>query len=382
MTWNFDKIKKIITHFKDLTSIGIANILSSAISAVFWIYLATVIDADNYGRIGYFITIAAVAGVISSLGASNFMTVYTAKGYDVKKPLLVLVGISSTIVSITLFLILFNAGVSVYIVGYAIFSLLIAEMLGKKLYTNYAKIIIIQRTLMVIFAFMLFYLFGSEGVIVGISLSFIPFSIIFLINIKNKKSDYTYLKSKKFFLMNNYLLDITRTISGSLDKIIIAPVFGFMILGNYYLGLQIFSILLILPSTVFSYILPQDASGIKNKKLKKIIICVSIIITVLGIIVAPYVIPYLFSKFTNAIEIIQILSMAVIPSTINLILISEFLGIEKSRIIMYGSIIYIAIQIPSILVLGSIIGVNGLAIAFVLSSIGESIFLFTMKKIQ
>ncbi len=379
MTGNFEKIKKTITRFKDLTSLGIANILSSAISGIFWIYLATIIDTDDYGEIGYYIAIASVAGVISSLGASNFMTIYTAKGKELKKPLTILVGISSTTVSLTLFLILFNAGVSVYVVGYAIFGLLIAELLGKKLYSSFAKITVIQRALMVIFAFSMFYLFGSEGVVLGISLSFVPFAIIFLISIKNKKNDFTYLKSKKYLLMNNYLLDISRIFSGSLDKIIIAPIFGFAILGNYYLGIQIFSVLLILPSVVFNYILPQDSSGVTHKKLKTIVVFASIIIAFSGIILAPHIIPYVFPKFVDAIEVIQILSISIVPATINFILISEFLGAEKSRTVMLGSGIFLSIQIPTIFILGNMIGVNGLAVALVLANIGESIFLFINK---
>lgn len=378
-TWR--RVKSYISKFKDLTSIGIANILSSAISGIFWIYLATIIETDNYGEIGYYISIAAVAGVVSSLGASNFMTVYTAKGHDLKKPLTLLIGISSTIVSLILFFILFNAGVSIYIVGYAIFSLLIAELLGKKLYTNYAKITIIQRSLMVGLAFLFFYLFGADGVVLGISLSFVPFGITFLVNIKNKKNDFTYLKSKKYVLIDNYLLDISRTFSGSLDKIIIAPIFGFAILGNYYLGIQIFSILLIIPSIVFYYILPQDSSGITHKKLKKVVIMASTIIAFLGIILAPHVIPYLFPKFTNAIEVIQILSLAIIPATINLIFISEFLGAEKSRAIMTSSGIFLTIQIPSIFILGNQIGVNGIAIALVLAHIGQAVFLAVISKL-
>jgi O-antigen/teichoic acid export membrane protein len=380
MTNNFDKIKKTILKFKDLTSLGIANILSSAISGIFWIYLATVIDTDSYGEIGYYITIASVAAVISSLGASNFMTVYTAKGQDLKKPLTILIGISSIVTSLVLFLILFNLGVSIYILGYAIFSLFISELLGKKLYVKFAKITVIQRALMVGLAFSLFYVLGSDGVIVGISLSFIPFVIIFLISIKNKKNDFSNLKNKKSFLMNNYVLDLSRTFSGSLDKIIIAPIFGFAILGNYYLGMQIFSILLILPSVVFYYILPQDASGINHVKLKKILVSLSVFIAIVSVLLAPYIIPYLFPKFTDAIQIIQILSIGLIPATINLIFISEFLGAEKSKIIVYGSGVAIIIQIPSIFVLGDLIGVNGLAIASVLAGGGEAIFLFVIKK--
>ena len=53
-------------------------------------------------------------------------------------------------------------------------------------------------------------------------------------------------------------------------SIFVAPLFGFAILGNYQLGIQLVAILGILPGIVYQYILPRDSSGESNKKLKKL----------------------------------------------------------------------------------------------------------------
>ena len=63
------------------------------------------------------------------------------------------------------------------------------------------------------------------------------------------------------FLANTYLHDIAGSFRGEIDKLIIAPMLGFIFLGNYFLGLQIIGILGILPGIVCSYVLPMDASG-------------------------------------------------------------------------------------------------------------------------
>ena len=72
-------LKKKIIGQRDLASIGFANITGSSISAIFWLYLAAVITPGEYGEIHYFIAIAALAQIISLIGSSNVLTVYTAK---------------------------------------------------------------------------------------------------------------------------------------------------------------------------------------------------------------------------------------------------------------------------------------------------------------
>ena len=50
-----------IPGLKDIGSIGIANIAGSGISGLFWIYLASLLGEENYGELGFYISIASVA---------------------------------------------------------------------------------------------------------------------------------------------------------------------------------------------------------------------------------------------------------------------------------------------------------------------------------
>ena len=66
----------------------------------------------------------------------------------------------------------------------------------------------------------------------------------------------------------------------------------------------------------------------------------------------------------------------IIPFSINTVYASKFLGFEKSRIILFGSIVTILVYVVGILTLGEIIGIQGVAISYVLGMIILSIFYF------
>ena len=165
-----------------------------------------------------------------------------------------------------------------------------------------------------------------------------------------------------------------------IDKLIIAPLVGFALLGNYHLGVQFLSILHILPGIVYKYILPQDASGKPNKKLKQLTVISSIGIAILGIVLGPIVIPLFLPQYVEAIAIIQIMSVSVIPSTINLMYTSKLLGNEKTKFLLMGSSIYLIILILGIIILGLTYGINGMAVAIIISTSAETCFYHFINK--
>ena len=167
---------------------------------------------------------------------------------------------------------------------------------------------------------------------------------------------------------------------GEVDKLIIAPLLGFAILGNYALAMQFYAVLMIFSSIVFKYLLPQDSTGIPNTRLKTNTIFMSVGISVLGITLSPIVIPQFFPKFEDAIIAIQILSISVVPATIGYICISEFLGLEKSRFVLIGRIIALSTLVLGMITLPIYYGIVGAASAFVLSSCTQTIFLILAKK--
>ncbi len=381
MREKFNGIKDIFTRFRGLATIGFGNITSAGISAIFWFYLASLLGAENYGQVSYLIAIASISTTISFLGAGNTIIVYTAKGEKIASSIFFISIISSAVTLIAVFIIFSQIGVSLYILGYVIFSLATSELLGKKLYGDLSKYLITQKILMTGFAISLYYFLGIEGVILGIALSFFPYSIRIYKSFKESKINLKLVKPHFGFMMNSYALDLSRTLSGSTDKLLILPMFGFTILGHYQLGIQFLSVLMILPSIVYQFILPEDSSGNTNDILKKYTIIFSIIFAFLGIVLSPIVLPVLFPKFIDAIEIVQIVSLSIIPATINLIYISKFLSKGLSKIVLVGSGVFLSIQITAIFILGQIYGVNGIAVALLIATFAEVIFLVISNRV-
>ena len=79
---NWDKIKKF-SGKKDLASIGIANVVSTGISGLFWFYLAALIGTENYGELSYLFAIVGIVATVASIGSGYTTIVYTAKNINI-----------------------------------------------------------------------------------------------------------------------------------------------------------------------------------------------------------------------------------------------------------------------------------------------------------
>ena len=140
--------------------------------------------------------------------------------------------------------------------------------------------------------------------------------------------------------------------------------------------------LTLIPIAFGKYLLPNDATGNENKKLKKMLILFSIIIAILGFIIGPIVITSIFPEFTKAGEVIQIVSISVIPSTITMTYQTKFMGREQSRLVLISSVVLTGTQIVGIVILGNYFGVNGIAFSLVLGTTAAAIYSFFADKMM
>tara|TARA_B110000438_G_scaffold303524_1_gene365398 strand:- start:2939 stop:4108 length:1170 start_codon:yes stop_codon:yes gene_type:complete len=378
--WNL--IKQKILNENGILSIGFSDIVGSGISAIFWLYIASVIDPGEYGEIHYFLGIAGMAQIFSMIGNAHVLTVYSAKKEKIQSTLFILSIIPTIISSIIIIVILSRIDSALLVFGYVIFESVNSVLLGRKYYRRYAKMILIQKSLTIILGISFFYMFGASGIIFALVLTFIPYFTIFIKEFQQTKIDFSLLKEKKNFIINNYLMTISGSFGGQIDKIILAPLLGFTLLGNYSLALQIFTILVIFSSIIFKFLLPQDASGISNKKIKKITILISIVISIIGITIVPKIIPVFFTKFIGTIDAISIMSFAVVPETITMLYMSKMLGQEKSRFILIAKLISLIIIVIGFILVGPIYGIIGLATILVIASVSQTGFLVISDKIS
>ena len=378
------KIEKWILFLqkeKNLFSIGASNLIANGISSIFWLYLASILSSNDYGQLGFYLSIVGITGAISLIGSANTMTVLVSKGEKIQSTVFSMILLTSITVGFATYLIFQNTSMALYPIGYVIFSSILFELLGKKQFVNFFMYSISQRILMVILALFFYQDFGIDGIVLGYACSFFPYAILMIRGYKESKIDFSILKKKSKIIVNNYLEHLLQIVSLNIDKIIILPVLGASILGHYLLGFQIFALLLVIPSAVFQYILPYDAINKKNQKLKKVTILFSIVVAIIAISIAPSILPTMFPKFEESIIIVQIMSLAIIPKTISTIDTSILLGKHKNRIVMTGTLISTIILIVGILSIGPIWGHIGISIMFVCSKIGEMIFLHIKKRI-
>ena len=373
--------RKFFQKSKNLTALGSSYILSNAISAIFWLFLASILDVDQYGELGYLLAIVGTVGAFGLIGSNNTLTVYVAKGIKIQATVFFITLIAGVALSIGLLVFTQNILISFYPLALIIFSTVIFDLLGKKAFTNYGKYLVIQRILMVIFALVFLEIWGINGIIFGYTLSFTVFSFLIYKAFQEGKIDFKLLKDRKNFILNSYGTHVLEVISINIDKLIIFPMFGALILGPYQLGFQIFVVIMILPHIVTQYTLPHDATGIKNKSLKKYTMIISGIITGLTVILSPLLIPIFFPKYIEAIEVIQVMGFALVPSALTLILTSELLGKENSRSVILGVIVAIIVLILGIIILGEYMGLLGLALSLVIARSLQCITLLILKKI-
>jgi len=377
------KIEKWISFLqkeKNLFSIGASNLIANGISSIFWLYLASILSSNDYGQLGFYLSIVGITGAISLIGSANTMTVLVSKGEKIQSTVFSMILLTSIAVGFATYLVFQNTSMALYPIGYVIFSSILFELLGKKHFVNFFMYSISQRILMVILSLFFYQYFGIDGIVLGYACSFFPYAILMIRGYKESKIDFSILKKKSKIIVNNYLEHLLQIVSLNIDKIIILPVLGASVLGHYLLGFQIFALLLVIPSAVFQYILPYDAINKKNQKLKKITIFFSIIVAIISINAAPSILPTLFPKFAESIIIVQIMSLAIIPKTISTIDTSILLGKHKNRIVMTGTLISTIILIVGILSIGNVWGHIGISIIFVCSKIGEMAFLHIKKR--
>ena len=196
------------------------------------------------------------------------------------------------------------------------------------------------------------------------------------------KIDFSLLKPRLGFIVNNYFLFLSAGFHGQIDKILVAPILGFVVLGNFSLGMQFIAVMSIFSGMIFKYLLAQDASNVENNRLKFYSVICSVIISLLGIVFLPMIIEVLFPKYIIVINAIQIMSIHIIPYSIAVIFESKLLGALKTKYVLVGRFTGLGVMIIGMITFGSVFDIVGIAISLILSSITLCIiFMIGIKKL-
>ena len=371
-----------MAEIKSIASVGIADVAGMGLVAVFWFYMATVLDTAQYGEIHYFLGIAGLAYAISLIGTQNTLIVSVAKKFKTVSTLSFITLIVASVSAALVVLIFYRFDVMLIIFGLIISELSIGYLLGKKIYKDYSKYVLTQKILMVTLGSGFYFLLGIEGILYGLALSYFHYIIVFYKIFSKSKISFSNLKPHSGFIRDNYLYSLSIGFRGHLGNLIIVPLFGFAVLGNYALSLQFIVVLMMFSNIIYKYLLGQEASNIQHEGLKKVAILVSIGISVLGITLLPLAVTSVFPKYIDSIDAIRVMSLTILPSTIAILYTSKLLSMEKSKAVLIGKAIQVLTMIAGIVVLGKFFDLMGIAIAFVSATIIEVIYLISYSKFK
>ena len=366
---------------RGILSIGSADIMGTAITSIFWFFIASQIPPNEYGELFYFIGIAGTAGAFALVGTQSTITVYSSKNIQIESTLYFLSLLLGLVASFVMMMIFYRVDIIFLLLGYIINTLAMGELLGKKSFSSYSKHTLIQKILTLGLGLIFFIIFGTDGIIFALSISYISFIIVIYNRFKKTKIDFNLLKNRVKFIINNYVIEILTKLNVHLNKFIIAPLLGFSILGNFSLALQLVNIGLIFTVIAFKYTIPYDAQGEENKKLKKLMLFVSIVIAFLGVIITPSIIPIFFPEYLEVIDVIRIISFSIIPMTITKIFTSKLLGQENSRRILFSKIASLITFISIMIILNPYYGIIGMSVGYLLSTIIESVCLIPVYRV-
>ena len=367
-----------LQKIKELVTLGSGDVIGSVLSAIFWFYLASQIKPDAYGEIHWFLSIAGFFSYMAMFGTLNTITVYTAKNIKIQSTLYLISLIASIILSLMVIIVFpgfYEIDSAVILIAYVINTLAVGDLLGRKLYSAYSKYVLVQKGLTLGLGLIFFYSFGYESILFALGLSYVFYVKRIFMVFRTQKINFSLVKERLGFITNNYIMLNVVLLNGQIDKLIIAPLLGFALLGNYSLALQGVGILLIFSSIFYKYILPQDSSRKNTGNLKIFGILVSIPISLVGIFLGPILIEEFFPKYIETVDAIQIMSLVIVPTIIALIFESQFLGSEKSKVVLIGNAISTVILISGMIILGLNFGIIGLAWSLIIATSAKTVFL-------
>ncbi|MFX1263498.1 MAG: lipopolysaccharide biosynthesis protein, partial [Promethearchaeota archaeon] len=376
-----DRINQLVKDNVGLVYTTIGGFGPSVLGAFFWLIVASILNVNDYGLANYYLAIANVTAGVGIIGLNLTLITYLAKG---EKKLLYeansLTLITGTVSALALSAFYWVSGI---IAATAIFfNMTQSELLGAKKYHKYALISIGQSIAQVTLSFLLYYPLGIIGILLGYFLGYLVFSYrYFYSTIKNFSLNFDSLKEKRNFALHSYGYNlIGQQLANYFDKVIIGVLFGYYILGLYQLGFQFFMFLTIIPASLSQYLLPEESSGKRKKEIKIIGLILSIAVAITAYIATPYLIQNLFPTFIDSIPLIQVMSLAIVPTTIVAILNTSRLGKEKSRTVFIAGLIYLSSLIIALITLEKIMGILGLALSLILARTIQAVYLVIAKE--
>jgi len=363
--------KRSLTNF---SYIGIGRFAAILLQALFYLLFASLLGPEIYGKLSIILAFAATFSIVSSFGLNLSLQVYRAKNNTKLSAQITTLFLISTS-GAAIILLFIDQFAAILCIGLSLFSMSQAYLLGLKQYKKFMIYSIIKSSTFFVIPIVLYFVLEIPGIVLGMAISHFLASIPFfkVIKIKSLSGIQNYYK----VLIHNFGVTSGAFLPFVLDKLLIGYLFGFFITGIYQFNLHILIALGSLPGVLGAYLVSEEASGVRHRKLSNLTILVSVILAGVAIILAPYLINQFFPKYSEGIFSLQILILSIIPQTFSAIYSSKLLAIESTKI-GYTSLVHIGSILILIVFLGDLYGLVGLALAVLFSITITTIFTFIL----
>jgi len=361
---------------KNFSYVSIGRITAIGLQAIFYLAFAALLDPETYGQLNYIVALAGTFSIVSRFGLNASLQIFRAKGESKKSDQVGTLFILTTGVA-ALILLTIDVYAAVLSVASSFFIMNLQNMMGLKQYKKFMLHSILKNILILIIPVLFYFVLDIPGIILGMAISNFLAGIPYFKQIKLKS--FFDLRKHYKFLIHNFGADASLNLAFLMDKLLIAPLFGFFIVGIYQFNLMILFALGVIPGILHSFLVTEESSGTTHKKISYLVILGSIAVAVLAIFMAPFLVNEFFPKYSEGILSLQILVLTIIPQSIFSIFIAKLQARESTRM-GFSAIVMIVTLMTLIAILGDLYGLIGLSLAVLLATIANVIFSYILYR--
>jgi len=251
---------------KKFSYLAISRTSSSLIRAGFLIFLATLMEPDNYGQFAYLISLAGAFSVVSRFGLPTTVIIYLSKGKKQLADQINLIAIISTsLASVSLAFI--DVIAAFLCLAMSLFFLHERNQIGNQKYKEHLISVISRNSLVLILGISLFFIADIPGIILGMAIANIILAIPLFRKISFSSFSTEPIRENYKIILNNFGVDSSQNLVKFIDKIIIGIWFGFLSLGTYYFNMQILFAIQMFSSVLHSFLISEISRGKKHNKI-------------------------------------------------------------------------------------------------------------------
>ncbi len=357
---------KATLNQEGLVLVTVGNMAAVVLSAIIWLVIAGMLPVQDYGRANYVLSYGVLIASFATLGLPITVQTYLPKGEDRLLPSsIILISVTSLIASLPFLSI--HPSIPFIVLSNSLFALAIKERLGRMRYRDYALLQGASRVALLVLIFILVPAWGVEGILYGFPAVYLAMSSWLLLNLRGSLGSFKALKRYLKFAFVALLTGIVGTMGMRLDKVLIGYLYGNETLGYYQLAFQFYSAMLVIPASLSNYLLSEKSSGRRTKLAEVMGIMLSVMAAFAGFLLIPLVVEKLFPRFYPVSAVAaQIVAFAIVFDSIFSIWSAGKYSEENPKVILLVNTISVSIFVVLLYVLGSRMGVVGLAVSLLI----------------